>query len=124
MKWKEYEELASRTLSKKFNITGVEDLLHAAIGFSTEAGELLDIFKKLVYYEKPVDIDNLKEEIGDAFWYLSIFTRLLDLDPHEIMEENIAKLKQRYPEKFTTEDAINRDYDKEKLAVQKSKQNK
>ena len=46
-------------------------LLHAAIGAATEAGELLDAIKKALFYGKEVDEVNFKEEIGDACWGVS-----------------------------------------------------
>jgi hypothetical protein len=45
------------------------DLWHMAIGLSGEAGEILDACKKYAIYCKPLDRDNLKEELGDLFFY-------------------------------------------------------
>ena len=39
---------------------------------------------------------------------------MLNIDPSEIMSSNIAKLKARYPNKFTQEDALNRDLNVER----------
>lgn len=46
--------------------------LHAGYGLVTEIGEIADIFKRHIFYGKDIDIVNLKEEIGDAMWYLAI----------------------------------------------------
>ena len=84
------------------------NLLHGAIGISTESGEILDAFKKHIYYGKELDIVNIKEEIGDVMWYCAIFCRDLNISFEEIMETNINKLKARYGEKFTEDKANNR----------------
>jgi hypothetical protein len=42
----------------------------------------------------------------------------MGFDPNELLGRNIAKLKARYPEKFTIENALNRDLDAEKAALQ------
>ena len=90
------------------------NLLHAAMGIGTEAGELLDAFKRKMFYGKELDVVNVKEEIGDLMWYTAILLRELDLDFHEILQLNIDKLKTRFPEKFTKADALNRDLGKER----------
>jgi hypothetical protein len=48
MNYKEYQNLASKTFAEAGDET--LNLLHCAIGASTEAGELLDAFKKHIYY--------------------------------------------------------------------------
>lgn len=97
-------------------------LLHAAIGLSTEAGELLDVLKKNIFYGKPLDIVNVKEEAGDLLWYLAILFDALEADPYEVMRTNIAKLKARYPQKFESEQAITRDLATERKVLENPNQ--
>lgn len=94
------------------------DLLHASMGLVTEAGEFQDMLKKHVFYGKPLDKINLKEEIGDLLWYCAIALEALDTDFQAVMQTNIDKLKARYPEKFTEEKAENRDLDKERKILE------
>lgn len=84
------------------------DLLHAYIGLTTEGGELFDGLKKHIFYGKPLDKTNAIEELGDMFWYLAIAANYFEVSFEEIMRINNAKLKARYPEKFTEDKAINR----------------
>lgn len=112
MNYKEYQELASKTFAEAGDET--LNLLHCAIGASTEAGELLDAFKKHIYYKKELDVVNIGEEIADIQWYLFNLCRLLNLDMEQLLEANISKLKARYGDKFSTERAINRDLDTER----------
>ena len=123
MNWSDYEKASERT-EKKFPDgkeldTQQMELLHAAIGISTEAGEILDAFKKHLIYGKDLDLINVSEELGDITWYMAIMTRYLKnltgaTLEDDILELNIDKLKARYPEKFTEADALNRDLDKER----------
>jgi NTP pyrophosphatase (non-canonical NTP hydrolase) len=92
--------------------------IHMAIGISTEANELLDAYKKWFAYNKPLDKTNVAEEVGDCFWYLCNLCRMLNLDPEAILQNNINKLRARYPEKFTNENAIHRDLDKERKILE------
>jgi len=90
------------------------DLLHASMGLVTEAGEFQDMLKKHLYYGRELDEVNLKEEIGDVLWYCAIALEALDTDFESVMQTNIDKLKARFPEKFTEENANNRNLDKER----------
>lgn len=94
------------------------DLLHASMGLVTEAGEFQDMLKKHVFYGKPLDKVNLKEEIGDLLWYCAIALEALDTDFQAVMQTNIDKLKARYPEKFTEEKAENRNLAKERKILE------
>lgn len=121
---KKYLELSERTNGPDYD--GVSDrlvgdnphkqldLLHASMGLVTEAGEFQDMLKKHLYYNKPLDRVNLKEEIGDILWYCALALRSLDSDFEEVMDTNIKKLQARFPDKFTEEKANNRDLDKER----------
>lgn len=116
MNSKSYIKDAIRTESNDFSAMntrlgedGAKRLLHAGIGLSTEAGEFLDALKKHIFYGKELDRVNLKEEIGDLFWYLAIACDELDVEFETLMERNIEKLRARYGEKFTQDRAEKRD---------------
>lgn len=117
MDMREYIQQSKRTLVDQGKDS---NLLHGAIGISTEAGELLDAFKKHIYYGKELDVVNLKEEIGDIMWYIAILCRELNLDMDDILQTNIDKLKARYPEKFTSHQAIYRDLKTERNILEKT----
>jgi NTP pyrophosphatase (non-canonical NTP hydrolase) len=75
-------------------------LLTGSIGLASEGGEFSEIVKKCVFQGKPLDDDtifHMKRELGDIMWYWVSACRSLDLDPNEVIEENVNKLKARYP---------------------------
>lgn len=92
--------------------------LHAVIGLATEAGEMLDALKKAIFYGKPLDRTNLIEEDGDVCWYRAVLADSQGYTFDESMEKNVAKLRARYGEKFTSEAAINRDLEKERSILE------
>lgn len=92
-------------------------MFHAVLGICTEAGEMLEAMDKVLYEGKELDVDNIFEEMGDGMWYFAIGCDSMGFDPETVIGRNIAKLKARYPDKFTTENALNRDLDKEKQAL-------
>jgi NTP pyrophosphatase (non-canonical NTP hydrolase) len=71
-------------------------LLHMTIGVSGEAGELLDAVKKAVIYRKPLDRQNVIEELGDLEFYLEGIRAALGVTREECLEANIDKLSVRY----------------------------
>ena len=93
-------------------------LLHSAMGMATEAGEFLDMLKKHIFYGKPMDFVNAKEEVGDQMWYAGLAIDVLQTTFNEVLTVNIDKLKARYPEKFTEEAAINRDLNTERAILE------
>lgn len=121
MDFKKYMGESSRTFADRKEPLDQKttDLLHCAIGASTESGEMLDAFKKHIFYGTPLDVVNVGEEIADQLWYLTNLCRLLDLDPEKLMDNNIAKLRIRFPEKFTSEKATNRDLKSERSELEK-----
>ena len=92
-------------------------LLHALVGMVTEVGELTDVLKKYLYYGKPIDTANMDEEVGDLLWYVALYCNARGVKLGDLMAANVAKLRARYPEKFTEHDALNRDLSKEKAAL-------
>ncbi len=75
-------------------------LLTAALGLAAETGEFCEIPKKIYFQGKPLTEENvfhMKRELGDVMWYWVNACRALNLDPNEVIEENVNKLKTRYP---------------------------
>lgn len=70
--------------------------LHMAVGISGEAGELLDAIKKAVIYNKPLDRENVIEELGDLEFYMEGLRAELGITREQTIESNIAKLGVRY----------------------------
>ena len=78
----------------------VERLLTAACGLSAEGGEFMEIVKKILFQGKPYDEANqfhMKRELGDVTWYWANACMALNLNPYDVLEENIRKLESRFP---------------------------
>lgn len=125
MNTKEYINNAIKTEARDFDAIGnrlqsVENqrLLHGGIGLATEAGEFLDALKKHIFYGKEIDKVNLREEMGDLFWYCAIIADQLEVDFSQVMERNITKLKARYGEKFSEDRANTRDLTSERKILE------
>lgn len=82
--------------------------LHMAVGISGEAGELLDAIKKAAIYRKPIDRENVIEELGDLEFYMEGLRQGLGITREETIDANISKLGKRY-EGFQYSDKSARD---------------
>lgn len=86
-----------------------ELLIHSIVGTATEAGELLELLEGALFHAKPFDVINFVEEVGDGFWYAAVGLGAVDSSFEAAQRINIAKLRHRFPEKFTEYEANNRD---------------
>jgi len=85
---------------EKTSGVNMASLLTGSIGMASEGGEFSEIVKKCVFQGKPMDdatIFHAKRELGDIAWYWVNSCRALNLDPNEVLAENVNKLKARYP---------------------------
>lgn len=117
MNTQQFIKQAIRTESPNFFAPN-QRILHAAIGCVTESGEMLDALKKSIFYGKPLDVVNVKEEAGDLLWYLAILFDEVGTDFETEMTRVINKLQARFPEKFTEDNAFSRDLDTERKVLE------
>ena len=101
-----YQRLAYRTARQDASLE--RQRLVAALGLAGEAGEVAELVKKQIGHGHEVAAETVAKELGDALWYVALVATLYDLDLGRIAEENIAKLRQRYPEGFSSTDSIER----------------
>ena len=75
-------------------------LLTACLGLAAESGEFIEVPKKMFFQGKPLteaEVFHLKRELGDVMWYWINACRALNLDPNDVINENVRKLESRYP---------------------------
>lgn len=85
------------------------NLLHLASALCGEAGELFDPIKKTAIYGKPIDFENIREELGDIEFYLEGIRSALGITRESTLQANIDKLSVRYAQmKYTNQDAVGR----------------
>jgi NTP pyrophosphatase (non-canonical NTP hydrolase) len=100
MTFDEYQQQALSTAltDPKYKDSLMEQTIWA-MGISGEAGEVIEKWKKIVAYNSGNITDqnreDLKKELGDVIWYLSVFADSLGLKLSEVIELNVSKLKDR-----------------------------
>lgn len=101
----EYQKLAERTMDKR--LSGVSLERHALHGMVGEIGELHSIYQK-VYQGHNLKLNHLKKEVGDLLWFIAEYCTVLGWTLEDVMQTNIDKLKERYPNGFEAERSLNR----------------
>jgi NTP pyrophosphatase (non-canonical NTP hydrolase) len=96
-----YDHLQQR-VSELRNTTNVNIslLMTACFGLAAESGEFIEIPKKVLFQGKPLTEENIfhmKRELGDIMWYWVNACRALNLNPNDVVQENVNKLESRYP---------------------------
>jgi len=99
---KQYQQ-ACKLTAKKFE-TPEKEILTWGLGVSGEAGDIAGCIKKTFAYDNDQRA-GIKENIGDTMWYLAMICNFFNWDMQEILNENLEKLKARYPQGFTEKDA-------------------
>lgn len=90
---------------EKYDLGGI---LNGCLGLSGEVGEFNDMVKKWIFHEKPLDVEHAQKEIGDVLWYVAMICHSFGWDMDTIMQQNIDKLKARYPEGFDVDKSAHR----------------
>lgn len=102
----EYQQLAMRTLNPSLDQKDV--LINGVMGLCGESGEAIDIVKKHLAQGHELDRDALVKELGDIAWYLAETAYALNVSLEAVLQQNIDKLKARYPDGFRAEQSIHR----------------
>lgn len=97
---KNYEAFSARIVELRNAGADVPRLLTAGIGLASEGGEFDEIVKKMLFQGKEYNAENIfhmKRELGDIIWYWIQACMALNLDPNDVIAENVTKLESRYP---------------------------
>lgn len=96
-------------------------ILQSLAGLSGASGELLNRYKKFIYYHgESFERHEIVSGLVRVVHYISVLVGLFDSSIDEIMVINIAKLGARYPAGYSHDKAIThkRDKRKERVAIE------
>jgi hypothetical protein len=77
-------------------------------------GKITGMVKKHIIYGIGFDSDCIRRNIGTIIWLIACVCEQNDWLLSDVLDTNIKKLKIRFPDKFTEENALNRDIAKER----------
>ena len=90
------------------------DPMTLILQINKSALKMLDILKKKLYYNKPIQDEQIIEHTQNIMIMIQEYMAMYSINLEQSFDINIAKLKARYGEKFSSERAINRDLETER----------
>lgn len=101
----EFQKHALRTAGTMNNM---DMLINGVMGLAGESGECVDLVKKVLFQGHYQDRQRLAKELGDVAWYLAIAAQAIEYPLDTILQMNVDKLLERYPNGFDPECSRNR----------------
>lgn len=73
-----------------------DHVTNAVLGLGGEAGEIVDLHKKMFFHKDKDRHNELVNELGDLFYYLAKLLQLHGITMEECLAANKSKLFERY----------------------------
>lgn len=115
MEANEYQKEALRTAAGMREVADAKAatqtdnlLLNGVMGLCGESGECIDLVKKHMHQGHDLDKAHLAKELGDVAWYLAVTAHAIGYDLDDILEMNVQKLRERYPDGFDARRSVHR----------------
>ena len=106
MQANDYQKEALRTSGTE---NPSELLVNGVMGLCGESGECVDMVKKHLFQGHELDMEKLARELGDVAWYLAITAWAIGYPLEYVLNINIEKLRNRYPDGFDAEKSKHRE---------------
>jgi NTP pyrophosphatase (non-canonical NTP hydrolase) len=103
----EYQNEALRTAANPTSSNTV-DILIWTLGLTGEAGEVADYIKKVYGHRHPLDLMEVRKELGDVLWYVATLADAFGFSLADVARANVEKLRERYPNGFSVEASTGR----------------
>jgi len=103
------------SLSNEFNL---KTPFNTLLTFTKLSLQFLDLLKKKIYYNKPINNDIMVDLAIKMQSILNYYCYQYNIDVDAILDKNIDKLRARYSDKFSSERAINRDLETERTILE------
>lgn len=91
----DYQKAADRTSG---DLVPWDKIRNGCYGLNGEAGECIDILKKVEFQGHTFDPNRLIDELGDVLWYVAQTATGLGVSLADVAQHNIDKLRERYPD--------------------------
>lgn len=101
----DYQKAAERTSG---NLTSWDKIRNGCYGLNGEAGECIDLIKKVEFQNHDFEPLKLLDELSDVLWYVVETATGLGYTLNDVAYHNISKLENRYPKGFSAENSIHR----------------
>lgn len=88
MNLEEYKNIALQRLNKSIVSNQKENMYYACMGLVEETGEIIAELRKTLFkgnfHEKTLDVEEIKSELGDLIWYISLICKNTNIDMNQL----------------------------------------
>lgn len=113
--YREYPEIENVKVATSMEVKTPQGLIMSMLKGILQ---IQDLIKKKLYYNKPINQDSMNNLVAFLDMDIRMYLNIYDLKIEEVWERNIAKLKARYGDKFSSDRAINRDLETERTILE------
>jgi NTP pyrophosphatase (non-canonical NTP hydrolase) len=96
----------------------IDTPFNTLLSFTKVSLKFLDLLKKKIFYNKEIPNETMVDLSIKLHALLSHFCHQYNTNIDDILDKNIAKLKARYGDKFSSDKAINRDLETERKILE------
>jgi hypothetical protein len=116
--YREYPEIENVKVATSMEVKTPQGLIMSMLKGILQ---IQDLIKKKLYYNKPINQDSMNGLVAFLDMDIRMYLNIYNLKIEEVWERNIAKLKARYVDKFSSDRAINRDLETERTILEGGK---
>ena len=88
MNLEEYKSIALQRMNKSIAFDQKENMYYACMGLIEKTGEVVAELRKPLFkgnfHEKTLDIEEIKSELGDLMWYISLICKNANIDMDQL----------------------------------------
>jgi NTP pyrophosphatase (non-canonical NTP hydrolase) len=99
----EYQKICKATAKNDYR-SPPEEIMTWGLGIAGEAGDVASCIKKTFAHDNDQRA-GIRENVGDTLWYSAMICNFFGWDMAEVLNENVEKLRKRFPNGFTSQDA-------------------
>jgi NTP pyrophosphatase (non-canonical NTP hydrolase) len=101
-----YQDFANQGVDDKVEKDQSHMAQFLALCLTSEAGEVAGaVTKHHIYAEYRANLDKIKEELGDVLWPVACLCSVYGWSIAEVMQDNMQKLRERYPDRYNQLDS-------------------
>lgn len=113
-----YAHIHGITIPEKLDLIEQAPSIFSESNVGIYIGTLLDMDKGALAYGKQYDEEVRRVALLGVLYHMNLWSFVLSVNPEVAMERVIAKLKKRFPDKFSNEQAVTRNLEVERAALE------
>lgn len=99
MELEQYKRQALQRINPLIESSSIESMNYTCMGIIEETGEIISEIRKPLFkgnfHEKPLNVEELKSELGDLMWYIALACKNNNINMNTIKNNEIQEISQK-----------------------------